>query len=72
MNTKKYHYIEWYSWDTKTGTKGDLKSIELYDRLNDPYETVNIAQNQILSKVVEDLSIQLMSGWQKARPNKVK
>jgi len=69
INTKKYHYIEWYTWDPKTGTRDELKSTELFDRENDPNETVNIAAQQTLSKVVKRLSEQLADGWQKAKPN---
>ncbi|AWV97428.1 sulfatase [Arcticibacterium luteifluviistationis] len=68
INTKKYHYLEWYSWDTKTGTRGELKGTELFDRENDPYEKVNISAERKLSKVVEDLSEQLANGWKKATP----
>lgn len=69
INTKKYHYIEWYNWDPKTGTKGELKSTELYDSENDPHETVNIAYEKTFANVVKELSGQLAEGWQKARPN---
>jgi iduronate 2-sulfatase len=69
MNTKKYHYIEWYTWNHKTGTRGILKNRELFDRKNDPNETINIADKETLSKLVEELSEQLVDGWQKAKPN---
>lgn len=68
INTKEYHYIEWYSWDHKMGTKGELKNRELFDSKKDPNETVNIAQEQKMRPVVEDLSQQLASGWQEAVP----
>ncbi len=70
INTKKYHYIEWYTWDHETGTRGELKNKELFDSENDPNETVNIAEDQKLKDVVERLSKQLADGWQKAVPNK--
>lgn len=69
LNTQKYHYIAWYTWDEKTGTRGELKGVELYDSENDPYETLNIAQMPALSEVNKDLSKQLAEGWQKALPN---
>ncbi|MFT6795671.1 MAG: iduronate 2-sulfatase [Maribacter sp.] len=69
MNTKKYHYIEWYTWDPETGTRGELKSIELFDSENDPNETENIAKEQELKEVITGLSKQLASGWQKATPS---
>jgi len=69
MNTKKYHYIEWYTWDHKTGTRGELKSTELFDRENDPHEIVNIAAEQQFSEVIVELSGQLANGWREAKHN---
>ena len=69
LNTKKYHYIEWYDWNHKTGTKGKLKGTELYDREHDPYEKVNISENVKLSETKKELSKQLANGWKKALPN---
>lgn len=71
INTAKYHYIEWYVWDPKTGTRGELKTRELFDRVNDPNETINIAAEQSLNETVEDLSAQLADGWQEAVPDSV-
>lgn len=68
MNTENYHYIEWYGWDSKTGTKREFESAELYDSKNDPLETINIAQNEELSELVKSLSKQLSDGWRKAKP----
>ena len=68
INTKNYHYIEWYSWNPKTGTRGVLKDIELYDVENDPNEFVNISGDIDQNKIVETLSKQLAEGWQKAKP----
>ena len=69
LNTKKYHYIEWYDWNHKTSTKGELKGTELYDREHDPYEKVNISENAKLSETKKELSKQLANGWKKALPN---
>ena len=66
MNTKEHHYIEWYSWDHTTGTKSEFINSELYDRINDPYEKVNIANDDDQSIVVKDLSSQLERGWKGA------
>ena len=71
INTKKYHYIEWYSWDSKTGTRGELKNLELFDRENDPNETINIAAQKTHNKVIDGLSKQLSDGWKKAKPSYV-
>ncbi|WP_405415506.1 sulfatase [Maribacter sp. Asnod1-A12] len=69
INTKEYHYIEWYTWDPKTGTRGELTGKELYDRKNDPNETVNIITKTKLIEVKATLSKQLEAGWRKAKPN---
>lgn len=71
INTKEYHYVEWYSWNHKTGTKGTLKSKELFDSENDPNETVNIVEESKNSAIVKRLSKQLVNGWQKATPHYV-
>ncbi|UZR93654.1 sulfatase/phosphatase domain-containing protein [Chondrinema litorale] len=68
INTDEFHYIEWYGWDHKTGIRGEYTTAELYDRQNDPFETVNIAENEAYNEVVEDLSKQLAAGWKKAIP----
>ncbi|MBP1839924.1 sulfatase [Formosa algae] len=71
INTKSYHYIEWYDWDNTTGTRGAFKNAELYDRINDPYETVNIADEATQSALVKQLSAQLAEGWKKAKPKNI-
>jgi len=68
INTKEYHYIEWYTWDAETGTKGEFKDAELYDRLNDPQERVNIVGQTSHKQVVEELARKLAAGWQEAQP----
>ena len=69
LNTKEYHYIEWYSWNHKTGTKGELKEVELYDRIQDPHEMVNIAKHIEMTEVLKELENKLAIGWRKAFPN---
>ena len=39
---------------------------ELYDRLNDPYEKINVAEMEEYGAVVRKLSAQLADGWRKA------
>jgi len=68
LNTPEYHYIEWYTWDHKNGTKGKLTDIELYDRENDPDEKVNISSNIELAEIKQSLASQLANGWRKALP----
>ncbi|MDF1698085.1 MAG: sulfatase [Saprospiraceae bacterium] len=69
LNTKEYHYIEWYSWDHKTGTRGQLKEIELYDREEDPYEKTNIALHEGMDDVKQHLSNVLSKGWREVLPS---
>lgn len=69
INTREYHYIEWYAWEPKSGTRGALKHRELYDRNSDPNETINIAAETILTNIADSLSIQLAAGWKQARPS---
>ncbi|MDW3194373.1 MAG: sulfatase [Cytophagales bacterium] len=68
INTKEFHYIEWYEWDHKKGERGEFKSAELYDVKNDPNETVNIVNVPLQKEVVPQLSRQLKAGWHSARP----
>jgi iduronate 2-sulfatase len=72
INTAKYHYIEWYTWDHVSGSRGEYVDAELYDRLNDPYESINVAQKEENTDVIEKLSTQLADGWRKAVPNYIK
>ena len=69
INTKKYHYIEWYTWDALMGTRGEFVERELYDRENDPFERENIAGIDTDSSVIKELSKKLEDGWQKALPH---
>jgi len=71
MNTDKYHYIEWYKWNHKTGQKGDLTNVEMYDRINDPFEKTNIAKNPQLAEIQHILSSQLAKGWKNAMSNRI-
>lgn len=66
ITTKQYHYIEWYTWNPKIGTRGDFVDRELYDRIKDPNETLNIEKESSLNKTIEELSAQLADGWKKA------
>ncbi|WP_286827974.1 sulfatase [Maribacter sp. UBA4516] len=68
LNTKKYHYIEWYGWDPNTGTRGEYKNAELYDKEKDPFETLNLADMDNMNTIIPELSKQLEDGWQKALP----
>lgn len=69
MKTTMHHYIEWYTWDHTTGTKGELKDVELYDKINDPYETVNVSKDKDYQEAKLALAAQLAGGWQNAQSN---
>lgn len=68
INTDKYHYIEWYAWDSEKGERGEFKDRELFDRRKDPYERVNVADQANYSAVIDELSEKLKGGWKKALP----
>ena len=68
INTKKYHLISWYGWDSETGTRGEFKSNELYDKEFDRFETQNLADRKDMRDILSMLSNQLAEGWRKALP----
>ena len=68
LNTKEYHYIEWYGWDHKTKARGEMSAVELYDRVIDPHETRNIADTEEAVEVCRELAAQLAEGWRAALP----
>ncbi len=68
INTKTHHYIEWYDWDHEEGLRGNLRETELYDRIHDPHETVNISFDENHIPVMNELSQKLARGWQGALP----
>ncbi|MCB0629295.1 MAG: sulfatase [Saprospiraceae bacterium] len=70
INTADHHYIEWYTWDHTTGTRGAFVSAELYDRKNDPYEKINLADKENYIELAKRLSTQLAEGWRKALPER--
>lgn len=71
INTTEHHYIEWYTWDHQTGTRGELVRAELYDRINDPYEKENIADRKGYGRLIDSLAGQLAAGWEKALPPQI-
>ena len=68
INTPDYHYIEWYDWFPKKGERGDFKVAELYDSINDPTETNNLAVEGKNAELMNKLSLQLEKGWRSAIP----
>jgi iduronate 2-sulfatase len=69
MNTKDYHYIEWYKWDAKRGERLDYVASELYDRINDPFETRNLGDDLDYAATIKSLSSILADGWEAAGPD---
>ncbi|MBD99684.1 MAG: iduronate sulfatase [Verrucomicrobia bacterium] len=72
IQTERYHYVEWYEWDADKGKKGTYVTNELYDGKTDPDENENISKLEENKKLIEDLSVQLNSGWKAAMPNNAK
>ncbi len=71
MQTKQYHYIEWYHWDNVKKEKGDFAATELYDHFVDPNETENVAGVSDKTEIIKSLSIQLSKGWKGALPKNI-
>ena len=71
MQTKQYHYIEWYTWDNEKKEKGSFAATELYDHYVDANETVNVANNSDKIEIIKGLSKQLSKGWKGALPKSV-
>ena len=63
MRTDQYRYTEWR--DTVLDT---VLERELYDMKNDPYETVNIANDLENQALVVKLADELRAGWKAALP----
>lgn len=66
INTAEYHYIEWYGWNAKTGLRGDFVSAELYDRVKDKTEKVNLADQEAYRIESARLAGLLADGWRGA------
>ncbi len=62
INTAEHHYIEWFTWDQIAGVKGDFVRAELYDRIKDPYEKMNVVEQEAYQDITRELSMQLAGG----------
>ena len=71
MLTKKYHYVEWYTWDNTTKQRGEFKAAELYDQQADPDENENIVVNEKNQALMKELSAELKAGWKAAMPDHI-
>jgi iduronate 2-sulfatase len=68
MMTRKYHYVEWYTWNHESGLRGDFVTSELYDVDSDPDENDNVAAEVSNHDLIQKLSHQLAAGWRQALP----
>jgi iduronate 2-sulfatase len=62
LRNAQYRFTEWvgnYFTTAKSFNAADIKAVELYDLVNDPNETTNIAADPKVKKVVDALSAQL-------------
>lgn len=66
MVTRRYHYVEWYTWDNDKKVPLKKTGAELYDNQNDPEENVNIANLAENQDLVTQLSARLKAGWRDA------
>lgn len=63
VRTTRYRYVEWYTWDKTTSSKGELLAKELFDHQNDPGENINIANVARSSSVVSQMHKELSKGF---------
>lgn len=61
LRTERWRYTEWHD------LKGKPTGVELYDELNDPQETANLASDPTHAKTVRQIAAQLRSGWKAAQ-----
>jgi iduronate 2-sulfatase len=66
LRSKQYRYTEWVKGFTtnKIFNEKDVQATELYDYVNDPLETKNIAAEPAMQKVVLELKKQLRNFYQ--------
>ena len=62
LRTDRWRYTEWHD------LKGKPTGVELYDELNDPQETANLANDPTYAETVKQLAAQLQGGWKPAQP----
>lgn len=79
VTSKTYHYVEWVDFNyARFSTTWEMTSLptqqgaELYDLVNDPDETVNLADNSSFVSIVAALSEVLHDGWRATLPNSSK
>lgn len=62
LRTDRWRYTEWHD------LRGKPTGVELYDELNDPQETVNLANDPTHAETVKQMAEQLKNGWKAAQP----
>jgi iduronate 2-sulfatase len=67
MTTKRYHLVEWHTWDNEAKEAGEVVAHELYDLQEDEYENTNI-YHQSEPLLVNRLKEQLHKGWRESTP----
>jgi arylsulfatase A-like enzyme len=68
IRTDRYRYVEWYSWNKDSNTRGELLTTELFDHASDPGENLNLAIDASYTQTINTLSSQLNKGWEYALP----
>jgi iduronate 2-sulfatase len=63
IRTRDFRYTEW-----QDVSSGEVEAAELYDRLNDSSETVNLINHPRHRAVVKELAAMLKGGWRQALP----
>ena len=74
IRTARYRYTEWTHYLSKQSGysfKGETEvcDVELYDHLEDPNETINIAEDHALRDKISQLREKLHQGWSQALPS---
>jgi iduronate 2-sulfatase len=72
MKTDKHRYTEWVEYAYNSSGEPNWKNIcavELYNHVDDPNETVNLAENVDWEETRKELSEQLRDGWFAALPS---
>jgi len=63
MLTDRWHYVAWMNWSNH-----QYVAWELYDRRQDPQETVNLVADAAYAAQLDRLEAERLAGWRPARP----
>lgn len=64
MRTDRYRFTRW----VERKNHNRVRALELYDHQTDPEENMNVADDADRQKLIEQLTKQLLEGWQGAKP----